>query len=298
MRTSGELDTTPARAWVEGVVGPVTAVRELAGGWTSTMLALTTVRGDQVVLRLMTEEPWRTHGAGLTARESDIQRMLADTAVPAPRTVALDADGRRCGHPAHLMTMLPGRVDVDRVDAASLGELADVLVAVHAVPPDPSVRTYQSWAWEAKYEVPGWASDPGPWREAFDLLRTEPPAYQPCFLHRDFQPRNVLWSGGRISGVVDWVETSLGPAWLDVAHCATNLALVHGNDAAERFATAYTDRTGRAAERYVEVMDVVGFLPPPGKAGFFDDAGPENRRLEDRLRSVLPGTRRSPGRAH
>jgi hypothetical protein len=38
------------------------------------------------------------------------------------------------------------------------------------------------------------------------------------------------------------------------------------------------------------VMDIVGFLPPPGKEGFFDEDGPENQRLEQRLRSVLPLT--------
>src|SRR5258708_885793 len=97
------------------------------------MLALTTEGDDDVVLRLMTREPWRTHGEGLTARESEIQAMLADTRVPAPRTLALDAEGRGCGFPAHLMTLLPGSVDLDRVDPVFLGELADLLVTVHDV---------------------------------------------------------------------------------------------------------------------------------------------------------------------
>lgn len=292
MLTAGDLDVTAALEWAAGMIGPVTAVRELAGGWTSTMLALTTDGDDDVVLRLMTREPWRTHGAGLTARESEIQEMLANTPVPAPRTRALDADGRDCGFPAHLMTLLPGRTDVDRVDAVFLGELADLLVTIHDVAPTADVRAYQSWAWEAKFRVPRWARDPGLWLEAFALLRAAPPAFQPCFIHRDFQPRNVLWSKGNITGVVDWVETSIGPAWLDVAHCCTNLAIVHGNDAADLFGAAYTERTGHGAEPYFDVMDVVGFLPPPGMDGFFKDDGKENRRLEDRLRSVMQRTRR------
>lgn len=41
------------------------------------MLALDPVAGERAVLRMMTEEPWRTHGAALTTRESEIQRMLA-----------------------------------------------------------------------------------------------------------------------------------------------------------------------------------------------------------------------------
>lgn len=287
VRTVGDLDVTTALQWAKDVIGPITGVRELTGGWTSTMLALTSDTGDEVVLRLMTREPWRTHGAGLTTRESEIQGMLAGTPVPAPRTRALDADGLSCGFPAHLMTLVPGRIDLDRIDVAFMGELADTLVTIHDVAPTVDVRAYQSWAWVAKFQAPRWARDPGLWLDAFALLRTDPPAFQPCFIHRDFQPRNVLWQGGRITGVVDWVETSIGPAWLDVAHCSTNLALVHGIDAADMFALAYTERTGQEEQSYFDVMAVVGFLPPPGKKGFFDDDGNENRRLEDRLRSVM-----------
>jgi Phosphotransferase enzyme family len=78
----------------------------------------------------------------------------------------------------------------------------------------------------------------------------------------------VLWRGNQISGVVDWVETSWGPAWLDVAHCRTNLAMLHGPEAAERFATAYEKHAGGVDEpgrEYWDVMDIVGFLPDPIK---------------------------------
>ena len=277
------VDVTSALRWAEETVGPVTGVRELSGGITSTMLALTPSTGDEVVLRLMTNEPWRTHGAGLTTRESEIQRMLADTPVPAPSTLALDADGEHCGHPAHLMTLLPGRVDL----APSLAGLVEVLATVHEVTPTIEVREYQSWAWGPKLATPTWAKDPGLWSEALALLEADPPPYQPCFLHRDFQPGNVLWEGGRVTGVVDWVETSIGPAWLDIAHCATNLALRHGNDVAERFADAYAARTGRAPQPFFDVMDLLGFLPTPSE--HLTDAVPgADARLEERLRSVLP----------
>ncbi len=291
--TFDDLDVSAALRWAESAVGPVGGVRRLTGGMTSAMLALS-VGPDEVVLRLMTREPWRSHGAALTTRESDVQRMLADTAVPAPHTLAIDAEGRHCGVSAHLMTLLPGRVEAGCPDTAGLGALADVLATVHAVVPTIAVRDYESWAWEAKYAPPPWARDGGLWEDAFALLRTPPPAYDPCFLHRDFQPRNVLWSGARITGVVDWVETSLGPAWLDVAHCSTNLAIRHGNEPADAFAAAYAERTGREPQPYYDVMDVVGFLPLPGRDPFFPDDGPENRHLEDRLRAVLPRAESSP----
>ena len=39
------------------------------------MLALRDEAGAESVLRLMTNEPWRTHGAELTARERDAQLL-------------------------------------------------------------------------------------------------------------------------------------------------------------------------------------------------------------------------------
>lgn len=96
-----------AIAWAQSVLGePIQTVRPLTGGLTSAMLALTT--SGEYVMRLMRREPWRTHGAELTARERAAQQVLEGTGVPAPRSVALDADGRSTGVAAHLMTRVPG----------------------------------------------------------------------------------------------------------------------------------------------------------------------------------------------
>ena len=274
-------------AWAQSALGrAVTDVAELSGGWTSTMLRLTDEVGEQTVLRLMTNEPWRTHGAELTTRERETQRMLARTDIPAPRSLALDAAGESAGEPAHLMTLVAGAVDLSRHDDDTLSALVELLAAVHAVQPPTRPRTYQSWAWEAKHVVPEWAEEPSAWERAFDLLRQDPPAYDGTFLHRDFQPRNVLWTGDATTGLVDWVETSWGPAWLDVAHCATNLALEHGSGVAERFAATYAETTGREPQRYFDVMDTVGFLPPPGRESPLTDPA-QRRRLEERLVSLL-----------
>ncbi len=286
MPQAPDVDTTAALAWAAGVVGPIATVTELTGGMTSTMLRLRSDSPSDVVLRLMTREPWRTHGEGLTTRESQVQQMLASTPLPVPRSLALDPSGQSCGYSAPLMSLLPGHIDPSLADPAWLGQMVDLLAAIHDVEPTIEVRPYQSWAWEAKYVPPEWAKDASVWQDAFAVLRGDPPEHNTRLIHRDFGPRNVLWSEGQITGVVDWVETSLGPAWLDVAHCCTNLALVHGNQPADLFAAAYTERTGQAAQPYFDVMDIVGFLPPPGREGFFT-ATRERDHLEERLRAVL-----------
>ena len=206
--------------WAAERAGRDVVAREpLTGGMTSTLEVLTFQDGGRAVLRLIDREPWVRHRAALVEREALTQRELATTPVRAPRSLAVDA-----AHGRHLMTLLPGAV-VEDLAPRHLERLAAALADVHVVRPVTRPREYQSWAWEAKFVVPDWAVHPEAWRDAFDLLRTDPPGHEPTFLHRDFQHRNVLWEGDRVSGVVDWVETSTGPAWLDVAHAATNLAL-------------------------------------------------------------------------
>jgi aminoglycoside/choline kinase family phosphotransferase len=147
-------------------------------------------------------------------------------------------------------------------------------------------RAYQSWAYPSKYVVPDWARDRSVWERAFDVLGREPPEYDGGFLHRDFAPRNLLWMGEEITGVVDWVETSWGPAWLDVAHYRTMLAVSHGTEVADRFASTYQRLTGREPQPYFDVMDVVGLLPAPGRQPFLTDAG-DRARLESHLVTLL-----------
>jgi hypothetical protein len=79
------VDIPAALRWAGSTLGsPVATHQRMTGGLTSTMLALRHVDGTESVLRLMTNEPWRTHGAELTTRERDAQLTMADTPVPAP----------------------------------------------------------------------------------------------------------------------------------------------------------------------------------------------------------------------
>ena len=164
--------------------------------------------------------------------------------------------------------------------------MADLLATIHAQRPAEPFRTFQSWAWEAKWVVPAWTRHPASWRRAFEVLARPAPAYEPRFLHRDFGHRNLLWSGAAISGVVDWVETSTGPAWLDAAHGGSNLAVMIGTGPASTFLEQYAAVAVDPLHPYWLVMDAVGYLPPPGKPSMF--GLPEQlARLDDWLDLVV-----------
>ena len=263
------------RRWVgDALEAPVVAVRPLTGGVASRMLLVRVEDGREAVLRQLVDDPWRTHAEPLLRRERDVHGLLEDSAVPTPSTIALDVRGDRAdGDPSLLMTRLPGAVDLVDPDVDAL---AATLLDVHAVRPGPGAwpREYQSWAFPAKRVVPPWSRDDGLYREAFARLGSPAPTYEPTFLHRDFHPGNVLWDEGKVSGIVDWVETSTGPADLDVAHCASNLAGLHGVETALAFRRSYVDQGGRLtpdadAAAYWQLRDLVGFLPTPtgGESG-------------------------------
>jgi aminoglycoside phosphotransferase (APT) family kinase protein len=254
----------------------IVAVDRLTGGWTSAMHAVTVRCGPteyELVLRRMFREPWKTHAVGLLEREAGILRFLAPHPVPTAEFVAVDATAEMTDEPALLMRRLPGRLRLDASDRAEVvDELARMLTAIHAVRPPrhQRPRAYQSWAVPERRVIPEWATQPELWTRAFSLIEREPPAFRGCFLHRDFHPGNVLFDHSSISGVVDWVETSWGPSDLDVAHCCTGLAVLHGTDAVEQLIDAYRAAGGELADdpnerAYWQLIDAVGFLPDPAK---------------------------------
>ncbi|WP_405834705.1 phosphotransferase family protein [Streptomyces sp. NBC_00105] len=273
------------RAWVEKNLPPghrIHRVETLHGGWTSQMRRLLINKSDggggggdsySLVLRSFVKPFYVKHAPQLLTREADTLQLLADTGVPAPRLHAVDASARTCDHPSLLMSMLPGSLRLDEHDIDLKTELlARQLHAIHStpVPHTSRPRTYQAWTSPERVQLPENPNRPQVWQRAVDAIRRPPPAYRPCLLHRDFHPGNVLFTQQgttlAITGVVDWVETSWGPADLDIAHCSTTLALLHGTPTAMKLAHHYTAAGGTltnnpADHLYWRLLDALAFAP-------------------------------------
>ncbi|GLX99102.1 aminoglycoside phosphotransferase family protein [Herbidospora sp. NBRC 101105] len=228
----------------------VVTAEPLHGGITADMRRLTvgTPHGDtrHLVLRTFVDvadaEEWLN-------REAHALTLCAGSGVPAPELVAVDATAAHCEHPSLLMTHLTGRVVLDDAGIETrVPLLARQLVAIHALRPAERPRHYVTLTTADTVVVPAGA-DAAAWAEAIDMIRRPPPPFDGRVVHRDFQPGNVLFDvPPRITGVVDWAATSWGPADLDVAHCSTNLALLHGPEWGRRFAEAYEEAGGVLAE--------------------------------------------------
>ncbi len=153
---------------------------------------------------------------------------LEDSAVPAPRLVRASERAPA----AVLMTRVPGTPELAIPDAGALRAITDAIHAVDAAWLTP--WTYRGYHEGVALARPAWWRDASLWERAVRQTEIARPTAAGVLIHRDFHPGNILWLDGAITGVVDWVNTCVGPAAFDVAHMRVNLAALDGQAAVDR----------------------------------------------------------------
>ncbi len=222
----------------------------MIGAWSAQVFRVSGSNRN-AVLRLFTNRQWLDLEPDLAVHEAAVLEAIQEAGLPTPRLIAFDADGGETGHPAVLMSLLPGRLDLGD---GHVEELAEPLVRLAEFDPGPFQWTYRRWVDAADVPVPDWVEDRETLTAAFSHVADFPEAAPDRLVHRDYHPTNVLWEDGRISGVVDWVNGCLGPTEVDVAHCRLDLAIVNGPHAVERFRDAWERSSGK---RYDPRWDIV-----------------------------------------
>lgn len=243
-------DAPPPEAlrWAAASVGRsarVTSIRRLTGGIASAAHELRIEARDGtarsfVLRRFLRVDRFR---ADAVAIESRVLKALEQTAIPAPRLVAVDEHGSTSSAPALLTLKLPGRIELrpDRVrDYAE--QIANMAARIHAdLPVDaPAVL---DWTWPDK-DAASWSRRPALWAQVASVLAQPPSTTTTRFVHGDFQHFNLLWARGHLSGVVDWSLAMRGHPSRDLGHCRLNLAALHGPDIAEQVRRAWQTETG------------------------------------------------------
>jgi aminoglycoside phosphotransferase (APT) family kinase protein len=260
-----------ALRWVAAAVGSeprALAAEALAGGTSSAVHAVRVDTGSsqplELVLRRFVRVDWLAEEPDTAAREAEALELLADVDLPTPRLVAVDPDGSRAGAPAVLMTRLPGSVVWDPANVEEfLRALAQPLPVIHSVDIAAGIALpdYRPYPLQMR-RPPAWAARHEVWERAFAVLDGEAPSDERLFVHRDYHPGNVLWEGGRVTGIVDWVNASIGSPWADVGHCRVNLASELGQDAADRFLQLFRAVSGRKDDYhpYWDISAAIGGL--------------------------------------
>jgi len=290
-----------ALRWVIDAVHPgaeVRSVQRLKGGISSLVHGITlevnSVTKD-FVLRQFNNEEWLQSQPDLAVREAaSLRRASRAEGVLTPEVVAIDETGSECGMPAVLMTKLEGRVVLAPPDiSAWLAGMAEALVRIHAVEPDDFSWTFEPYCDASTLDTSSWSAFPGKWGTAAEVVVHNRPAFTKRFIHRDYHPTNLLWSGNEISGVVDWVNGCIGPAGVDVGHCRVNLAQLYGVSAADAFLDFYREYAGSSFtyDPYWDLVTLIDFSywPPEVYSGWTDlgVTGLTNELIIERLDHYL-----------
>lgn len=248
----------------------MTAVERLRGGISSFVHRITLRSGHgsetRIVLRQFVDREWLAREPYLAERESRVLQLLERSAVPAPRLIAVDADGSRTGHPSVLMSFLDGTPQLAVSDPERwLRGLVTTMLEIHDVTADSDLVSWRYFTYNnvESLAVPQWTRRPEAWRVALDNLALPMPPAKEVLIHRDYHPANVLWSGGDVTGVVDWVNACVGPAGIDVGHCRRNLVELHGVEVAEQFRRVYEETSGQPQDPYFDLITAIETLPFP-----------------------------------
>jgi aminoglycoside phosphotransferase len=240
--------------------GDVT-VERLVGGITADVDRIVIRDSDgrhrRVVLRRWTSvEPW-THG--LVEREAGALRALADQDVYAPHLLGADPTGDRAGVRCLLMTEVAGEVVLAPADLTDwIDRLASTQTRIHQVAPTLPDRAEGWFTPDTDF---GWITDAGLRRDAVAAAREPVSGEQTVLVHGDYQHFNVLWTGERVSGVVDWTMAGTGPLGTDVGHCRLNLAVLISARAAETYLERYERRSGIAVDPRADLRALLCWNP-------------------------------------
>jgi aminoglycoside phosphotransferase (APT) family kinase protein len=172
--------------------------------------------------------------------EFDNLAVISVATVPTPAPVVLDAGGSWFGYPAVVMTSLPGRPDMHPVDRRIwVVDAAEGLASIHAV---PSVRATHvpppRWRrWKPSSE--GMGKEAAQVEAVLARLYERAESLSTVLSHDDYNPGNLLYNDGRLSGVVDWADITIEPREAAVALYRHFLAIHPGGDAPEIFLEGY-----------------------------------------------------------
>ena len=223
----------------------VTRMRRLVGGGSSDAFDITLDRvPGRVVVKVFRD------GDDTAPLEWSRLEFAQRVAMPVPEPLAADFESTWFGRPAIVMSRLRGRPVVAPVDVGSwIGALARALADLHDTALGGAER-----ALTRPPLVETWRPPPGPHdaltAKAIDAVTAHLPSLtsENVFTHGDFNPSNVLWHRGRISGVVDWNAARVDARWSELAYCRSAVCQLLGPDVADRLAEAYSDIVGSASD--------------------------------------------------
>lgn len=287
--------------------GSAIEIRSLKGGISSAVYAVHIQNEGktlQWVMRQYTDKGWLAVEPDLAVYETEVLRAVWNVEIPSPKWLAADFTGESCGLPTVLMSQLPGAVVLSPSNHRLwLAGLAEALADLHFKASVAKVvlkRNYKTYNRISELQAPEWSRCPDVWNRIIAILQNPNavPEYELQLIHRDYHPTNVLWEQGKVSGIVDWVNSCMGPVGIDTGHCRLNLVQLYGVQSADEFLHAYLNSgkgSREANNPYWDMLTLIEILPGPPSVyegwsdlGFLElDSALIIQRLDEYAESLL-----------
>jgi aminoglycoside phosphotransferase (APT) family kinase protein len=206
----------------------------------------------ELVVRISALENERD-GAAVRQYWKAIAGIPTTAPVLVPRPVHLDAEGSLLGLPCLVMTRLPGTPLARPANEDSwIDQLAGAIAAIHGVDVNSLPADYRRNPKPADLmdaRLTRWPPTilEDLWREVADALRRAAPlviSNGMVLTHHDFWFGNTLWSGERLTGIIDWDGAIIDDPGYDVGYARGDMQLVLGGDAPDRLLARYEARRG------------------------------------------------------
>jgi aminoglycoside phosphotransferase (APT) family kinase protein len=235
VREQDAFDVVAFGDWLDGAVaglGPITAVRQFAGG-ASNLTFLIECERDSVVLRT-SPAGRKAASAHDMAREARLLRAISQQFPLVPEVLAVAEDDSPIGRPAFVSQYVRGEIlRQDMPDGAPVQEMADrfieALVQLHAVDTSrPELAGFNKGPGYVRRQVQGWSNryrqaltDDVPSAESVMrwLDDNQPQDVAACVIHNDWRFDNVVLDPtdlSRIRAVLDWELATIGDPFMDL----------------------------------------------------------------------------------
>ena len=245
-------------------VSAVVDVSVMQGGLTAAMHRVRVIDRDgherQVVLRRYVRPEVLVESPDVASIEARALQLAERLAVPTPALLAVDERGDRADVPALVMSLLDGKpVWETRRGSNWVAQAVDAMIVLHDVDPAPAELPALTTYPQQRYDPPRWTTDPALWERAVELFHRPVPLTDVGFVHRDFNPGNVLWVRDRLSGLVDWQWACVGPHSIDPAHCRLNL-FQYSPTMADEVRSVWEQRSGLSFDPWADLVSIIGTL--------------------------------------